>query len=96
MSFVELGERWVDTGLRTDDLRTAVDDLAESGDLIPSERDSLLGFSLSGWALRSLAQPDGELQQASPEDEATLFNARYRVRDGSNPALRRRLEDQAQ
>ena len=96
MSFVELGERWVDTGLRTDDLRTAVDDLAESGDLIPSERDSLLGFSLSGWALRSLAQPDGELQQASPEDEATLFNARYRARHGSDPTLRRRLEDQAQ
>lgn len=94
MSFVEIGDRWTDTGLRAADLRDAVNELVDSGDLVASERDDQLGFSLGGWALRSLYQPDGELQLASLDDETTLFNARYRPRRGSDPGLRRRREDQ--
>ena len=93
ISFVEIGDRWVDTGLRAADLRSAVNDLVESGDLLASERDNLLGYSLGGWALRSLYQPDGELQQASSDDQTILSDARYRARHGSDPGLRRRLDD---
>ena len=94
LGFVEIGDRWRETGLRAADLRTAVDDLVESGDLVGSERDGLLGYSLGGWALRSLYQPDGELQSAAVNDETTLFNARFRPRKGSDQGLRRRLDDE--
>lgn len=93
LSLVEIGDRWAATGLRAADLRTAVKDMIEAGDLVSSERDGLVGFSLAGWAARSLYQPDGELQTASMDDENTLFNARYRPREGSDPGLRRRHED---
>lgn len=94
LSFVEIGERWLTTGLRASDLRAAVQDLVESGDLISKEQDNMLVFALSVWAHRGLYQPDGELQLATPEDEAILFDARYRPRIGYVVGLRRRAEDE--
>ena len=96
LSFVEIGERWTNSGLRAADLRNATRDLVESGDLISLERNSALVFALSEWAYRALYQPDGELQLTTPDDEATLFNARYRPRSGYDPNLRRRMEDLAE
>jgi hypothetical protein len=94
LSFVEIGDYWRDTGLRAADLRKAVNDLVDSGDLVASDRDGLLGYSLGGWARHSLHQPDGELQQASDADKELLLNARFRPRAGTDPGLRRRDEDQ--
>jgi hypothetical protein len=94
MSFVRIGEHWRDTGLRATDLRSAVSELQNSGDLVPSERENQLGYSLGGWARHGLNQPDGELQTASTDDQALLLNMRFRLRGGFDPGLRRRNEDQ--
>ncbi len=94
LTFVEIGERWVQTGLRASDLRNALQNMVESGDIVSTERDHALRFGLSNWAFRSLHAPDGELQTATPEDETELFNARYRPRSGPDAGLRRRAEDQ--
>jgi hypothetical protein len=95
LSFVEIGDHWHDTGLRAADLREAVNALVESGDLVASERDSLLGYSLGGWARHSLYKPDGELQLASAADLELLLDARFRPRAGTDPGLRRRNDDQS-
>ena len=94
-SFVEIGDHWRDTGLRTADLRAAVQELVESGDLVASEREGLLGYTLGGWARHSLYQPDGELELASAADQQMLLDARFRPRAGIDPGLRRRDEDEA-
>jgi hypothetical protein len=93
-SFVEIGDHWRDTGLRAADLRTAVNELVESGDLVGSERDGLLGYTLGGWARHSLHKPDGELELASAADREMLLNIRFRPRAGTDSGLRRRGEDQ--
>ena len=51
--------------------------------------DGYAGFAVGG----SLYRPDGELQQASSDDQSILSDARYRARHGSDPGLRRRLDD---
>jgi hypothetical protein len=95
LSFVELGERWTETGLRATDLRAAVNDMVESGDLIASEHEHLLGFALSRSAYHAMMEPGGPLQSVSLDDDTTLLNARFRPRKGLDTGLRRRFEDQA-
>jgi len=95
LSFVELGERWSETGLRATDLRAAVDDMVEGGDLLASEREHMLGFALSASAYRAMMEPGGLLQNTSLDDDTTLLNARFRPRKGMDTGLRRRLEDRA-
>ena len=67
--------------------------MIDGGDLVRSERDGMLCFALSHGAYLELNRPDGELQTATSEDEATLFDARYRARGGQDANLRRRAED---
>jgi hypothetical protein len=80
LSFAELSLRWPHTGLRAADLRDAVRELVDSGDLLASGEDDALHLSLSPASLRGLREPYGELQMASFDDEATLFMARHRQR----------------
>lgn len=96
LSFAELGERWVETGLRTADLRTAVNDMMEAGDLVSSEHEGNPGFALSHGGYRAVMEPNGDLQRASPDDDTTLLNARFRPRRGQDLGLRRRLDDSLQ
>jgi len=93
LSFVELRERWLQTGLRGSDLRVVLKDMVDSGDLLRGERDGTLCFSLSEGAYRELNRPDGELQTATPEDQETLFEARYRAREGHEANERHRRAD---
>jgi len=93
LAFLEMARSWSATGLRDSDLRVAVHELLESGDLTSEERDDTLCFALSAAARDKLMRPDGELQLANFETEAALFLARYRDRSGYDPMLRRRTED---
>jgi hypothetical protein len=94
LSFAAITKGWADTGLRESDLRAAVRDLVESGDLVRAERDGTPGLALSAGGYHAVSQPDGELQGASIADDTTLFEVRYRARGGADPGLRRRANDQ--
>jgi hypothetical protein len=93
LSFAEVSMRWPQTGLRGDDLRDAVRELLDSGDLLASGEDDGLHLSLSPEALRGLREPYGELHLATFEDEAALFMARHRVRGNVPPDPLRRARD---
>lgn len=93
LSFGRISALWPQTGLRTADLRDAVRELLDSGDLVGSGGDEALSLSLSPAAARGLREPYGELQLASFEDEATLFMARHRERGGEAAGLQRRAQD---
>lgn len=90
LSITQLSARWPETGLRTADLRDAVRELMDSGDLIGAGRSETLTLSLSPQGLRGLREPFGEMQTASFEEEATLFMAKHRGRGGSAPSQERR------
>ncbi|HZR35005.1 MAG TPA: hypothetical protein VFA75_06485 [Nevskia sp.] len=96
LSFVELGERWTETGLRATDLRSAVDHMVEGGDLVASEREDQLGFALSAGGYRAMMEPGGPLQNTSLADDTTLLNARFRPHRGLDTGLRRRQDDKSQ
>ncbi len=93
LAFPEIACAWAETGLRDSDLRVAVHELLESGDLLSMERHDALGLALTAAAHQGLYRPDGELQLAALEEKAALFNAQYRRRPGPDPGLRRRTED---
>jgi hypothetical protein len=95
LSFAQLCERWLETGLRASDLRAVLHDMVEGGDLLRDEHDGTLSFVLSQCAYRELHRPDGELNRASPADDALLFEVRYRARQGRGENLMRREGDQA-
>ena len=96
LSFAEVNMRWPHTGLRDSDLRDAVRELVDSGDLLASGEDDGLHLSLSPLALRGLREPYGELHLATFEDEATLFMARHRPRPGQPGEAARRRADRAE
>jgi hypothetical protein len=95
LSFTQVSARWPHTGLRDSDLRDAVRELLDSGDLVGSGQDETLSLSLSAAARRSLSEPYGELYMASFDDEATLFMARHRRSRHSLPGQKLRAEDRA-
>lgn len=96
LSFAEVRMRWPQTGLRNADLRDAVRELVDSGDLRASGEDDGLHLSLSPEAMRGLREPYGELHLATFEDEATLFMARHRPRPGQPTEPSRRRADRAE
>lgn len=96
LSFAEISMRWPQTGLRGSDLRDAVRELVDSGDLRATGQDDGLRLSLSPEALRGLREPYGELHLASFEEEATLFMARHRPRQGLPAEPVRRRADRAE
>lgn len=93
LPFPEIACSWAATGLRDSDLRVAVHEMLESGDLLSMERHGALGLALSAAAYQWLNRPDGELQAASLSEKAALVNAHYRPRPGVDHGLRRRSED---
>jgi len=93
LSFSQINSRWPQTGLRTSDLRDAVREMLDSGDLIGSEWNDTLNLALSPETRRGLSEPYGELYTASFDDEATLFMARNRQHVVSVPGKRQRVGD---
>ncbi len=93
LAFPEILRSWSHTGLRDSDLRAAVHELLDSGDLRSVERDGMLAFALDASTRGQLRRPGGELQLATLEDETTLMHARLRERALRDPDLRRRAED---
>lgn len=93
LSFGEVSARWPQTGLRGSDLRDAVRELLDSGDLIGSGGDEALSLALSPETQRSVREPHGVLQMASFDEEATLFMARHRRKSGRLTEMRQRAED---
>jgi hypothetical protein len=93
LSFPEISQHWRGTGLRDADLRYAVHELMESGDLQCREEEGLLHFTLGSDAQLGLHHAQGELQLATLDQESTLLKARFRARPGIDHNPRRRLDD---
>lgn len=93
LEFAQVSSLWPRTGLRQSDLRDAVRELLDSGDLLGSGADDTLQLALSPQGLGALREPYGELQVASFDDEAALFMARHRERAAQMEGMRRRAVD---
>jgi hypothetical protein len=96
LAFYDIATAWTSTGLRNSDLRDAVNEMVECGDLRTGEREGALCFSLTAEARRRLLDPAGGLLlRATVEDEAALLYVRQRVPAApADPGLRRRAADQ--
>lgn len=77
LSFPEMARSWARTGLRDYDLRVAVRELLESGDLRSMQRNGMLGFALSMAAQHGLHRAEGELQLGMATCEPASPNAHY-------------------
>ncbi|HZR34995.1 MAG TPA: hypothetical protein VFA75_06435 [Nevskia sp.] len=95
MDFTRLSALWPQTGLRTSDLRDAVRELLDSGELVGSGEGETLTLSLSPAGRCALSEPYGEVQMASFDDEATLFMAQHRHKAPRPPEERQRAADRA-
>ena len=83
LNFPDIARRWAATGLRDSDLRAAVHELLESGELLSLQRDGILSF-----ALNSAPECYGsELQLGLVE------STRQGHGGGADPVLRYRMED---
>ena len=77
LSFPEMVRSWARTGLRDYDLRVAVRELLESGDLRSMQRNGVLGFALSTAVQHGQHRPDGKMQFGMAPGEPALSNAHY-------------------
>ncbi len=69
LSFSEIARTWSRTGLRDLDLRIAVRELVESGDLHPLQRNGTLGFTLNAAGPHRPPWQGSELQLAMAAGE---------------------------
>jgi hypothetical protein len=90
LSLAEVSAAWPQTGLRQSDLRDAVREMLDSGELEGSGPDESLSLALSPRVLQDLREPHGELQLATFDDEAMLFMAQHRGRGGESAGMMRR------
>jgi hypothetical protein len=69
LAYSELATAWQRSGLRADDLRDAVHQMLEGGELLTSDRGGVLSLALGSGVLESLAHPGLELRLATLQDE---------------------------
>ena len=94
LTFPEIACGWAATGLRDSDLRVAVNEMLESGDLVSLQRNGALGLALSATMYQRLyRQQNEDAYLATADERSSLFNARYRPQRRADPGLRRRSED---
>lgn len=93
LSLAEISRRWATTGLRGSDLRDAVHELMESGDLSCRQCGEEMRLFLGTDARQGLHHERGELFLATLEQEAAMLHARYRPRPGPPAVAQRRLDD---
>jgi hypothetical protein len=91
--YCAVAESWRLTGLRGSDLRDAVHEMMEGGELVSSERDGALSLALSSAMLHSMRQPDACLRLGTLEEEITLLDLMFRENAGPDQGLRRRVTD---
>lgn len=92
-SYSEVADAWRHTGLRGSDLRDAVHEMMEGGELLSSERDGALSLTLSPVLLQSLMQPEACLRLGTLDEEITLLDALFRGSPGPDMGIRRRTAD---
>jgi hypothetical protein len=96
LSFTEIARDWGRTGLRDSDLRAAIHELMEGGELLSLERDGALSFALAGgagWMPDFGYGPEPGLQPAAIGDEARTVAAWRQSGLLADAVLRYRRED---
>jgi GH24 family phage-related lysozyme (muramidase) len=95
LGFTEIARLWARTGLRDSDLRAAIHELMEGGELLSQQRDGALSFALRLGAGLDLAEPTLEpaLQRAAAETETSAFRRWQQAGLLADAALRYRRED---
>jgi hypothetical protein len=91
--YCDVAEAWRLTGLRGSDLRDAVHEMIEGGELVSAERDGALSLALSSELLHGMRQPDSYLRLGTLEEEITLLDLLFRDKPGPDHGLRRRVSD---
>jgi hypothetical protein len=69
LAYPDVDSAWRRTGLRGDDLRDAVHQMLEGGELLAGHRDGVLSLALSGELVRGLAQAGTELRLATLDED---------------------------
>lgn len=95
-AYGSIAAAWQHTGLRVSDLRDAVHEMMEGGELHSAERDGALSLALDADLLHCLAQPNAYLRLGTLQQEVTLLDALFRGSRGADRGLRRRARDVAE
>ena len=69
LAYRDIAAAWQRSGLRGDDLRDAVHQMLEGGELLAADRDGALSLALGHGVLESLGPPGLGLQLATLQDE---------------------------
>jgi hypothetical protein len=69
LAYHEVAAAWRGTGLRGDDLRDAVHQMLEGGELLAADRGGVLSLALGNGLLESLARPGAELRLATLDED---------------------------
>jgi hypothetical protein len=70
LAYPDIDTAWRRTGLRGDDLRDAVHQMLEGGELLAAQRGGVLSLALSGELVRGLGQQPGvELRLATLDED---------------------------
>lgn len=91
LGFAEIARQWARTGLRDSDLRAAIHELMESGELLSLRRDGVLSFALRTAA--GLDQSEPALQRATADADTAGFRAWQQTGLLADAILRYRRED---
>jgi hypothetical protein len=94
-AYGDIAAAWHHTGLRGSDLRDAVHEMMEGGELRSAEREGVLSLALSPEVLQSMLLPNAYLRLGTLQDEVTLLGALFRV-GGVDAGLRRRVVDEVE
>lgn len=95
LRYTDLELAWLHTGLRTSDLRDAVRELVERGEMLTTHQGDALAFTLTAVGCQSLAAVGKNGKPPRVRDALTLLRARYRKREAVPAAYHRRADDHA-
>jgi hypothetical protein len=92
-AFSEVAWDWKSTGLRGSDLRDAVHEMMEGGELLTADRNGVLSLALTAAMEQTLTRPKAYLNLGSQQDEDALLGVLSRDSRGPDEGLRRRSAD---
>lgn len=94
-AYGEIARDWQSTGLRGSDLRDAVHQMMEGGELLSSDLNGVLSLALAAGMEQALTRPKAYLNLGSQRDEDALLGVLTREGGSYDPGLRRRVDDLA-